>query len=235
LPKKAGSCSALVDEGASDLEPVEVFGQSPVAHLDEAELELHQGEEVLDARPGFAFDPVLFAAFGIDFEDAFQVYPAESAYGAIQVKSKLTKGELRSAFENISSYKKLQKAGTRQTRHGRGFGIIFAYDTESTWARLTAHIQELASQYPRAELPNAIVVLNKGYFLFGDETSARIKNAEFQQIQELRVFGHPDRQGDCLYSAYVILMLLRDGEAPAVPIHAHDIHRVPRSNPSANS
>ena len=66
------------------------FGQSPVAHLDEAELELHQGEEVLDARPGFAFDPVLFAAFGIDFEnqhlappEALRKNPATCSLGPI--------------------------------------------------------------------------------------------------------------------------------------------------------
>jgi hypothetical protein len=44
-------------------------------------------------------------------EEEYQVYPAESAFGAIEVKSKLTKAELTKAFENIASYKQLRKVG----------------------------------------------------------------------------------------------------------------------------
>jgi hypothetical protein len=155
-------------------------------------------------------------------EDAFQVYPSESCYGVIQVKSKLTKAELKNAFANISSYKRLLKTGTKQARHDRGFGVIFAYDTDIEWLKLVEHIKEFAGLYPRAELPNAIVILSKGYFLFGDSTAVQLRNAEVGSIEDLQIHGHPDRQGTCLYYLYVILLaLLRDGEAPTVPVERY--------------
>jgi hypothetical protein len=132
-------------------------------------------------------------------------------------KSKLTKAELSKAFENIASYKKLRKVNTRHARSERGFGIIFAYDSDLEWTQLVDGIESLAPQYSREVLPNLIVVLKKGYFLFGDTSSRKLGNAEIESIQDLLLFGNPDRQGNCLYSFYTALMtLLRDGEAPPV-------------------
>ena len=155
-------------------------------------------------------------------EDAYQVYPVESAYGAIQVKSKLTRQELSKAFGNIASFKRLRKADTRHSRNERGFGIIFAYDSDLEWMQLVDAVKGLASESPRSVLPNLVVVLNQGYFLFGEESASKLQNVEIEAIQDLKVFGSPDRQGRCLYDVYLALMtLLRGGEAPVVPIERY--------------
>jgi hypothetical protein len=83
-------------------------------------------------------------------EDAYQVYPAESAYGAIQIKSKLTKQELAKDFENIASFKRLHKVGDQHPRNDRGFGIIFAYDSDLEWMQLVDTLKDLASKSPRS-------------------------------------------------------------------------------------
>lgn len=151
-------------------------------------------------------------------EDAYQVYAAESAYGAIQVKSKLTRQEIKKAFENIASYKALRKVDTQNVWSERGFGIIFAYDTDLEWMQLVDALKTAASEGSRAVLPNLVVVLNKGYFLFGEGGASKLRNVEIEGIQDLQIFGNPDRQGRCLYDVYSIMMrLLQDGEAPAVP------------------
>ncbi|WP_249415105.1 DUF6602 domain-containing protein [Enterobacter sp. RHBSTW-00994] len=42
-------------------------------------------------------------------QDIYEVLPVEYCYGAIQVKSKLTEKELKSAFNNIVSFKKIKE------------------------------------------------------------------------------------------------------------------------------
>jgi hypothetical protein len=50
----------------------------------------------------------------------------------------------------------------------------------------------------------------------------KLRNVEVEPIQDLTIFGNPDRQGRCLYAAYQALMsLLRDGEALEVPIERY--------------
>jgi hypothetical protein len=155
-------------------------------------------------------------------EDAYQVYPAESAYGAIEVKSKLSRQELRKAFDNIASFKRLRKVGTRDEQSERGFGIIFAYDSDLEWMQLFEAVKELALESSRSVLPNLVVVLNKGYFLFGEDGTGKLRNFEIEAIQDLKVQGRPDREARCLYDVYLVLMmLLRDGEAPPVPIERY--------------
>jgi hypothetical protein len=155
-------------------------------------------------------------------EDAYQVYPIESSYTAIQVKSKLTKKELISAFDNIASFKKLRKVGVRHARNERGFGIIFAYDSDLAWMELVERIKELGLSAPRSVLPNMVVVLNKGYFIFREGNVGRLDNAEIEAIQDLQIMGHPDRQNLCLYGMYQALMtLLEKSEAPSVPLGSY--------------
>jgi hypothetical protein len=152
-------------------------------------------------------------------EDAYQVYPIESSYAAIQVKSKLTKDGLAKAFDNIASFKQLKKVGTRHTANERGFGIIFAYDSDLEWMDLVTAIKELGASSTRSTLPNMIVILNKGHFFFRDGKAAKFRNAEIEAIQDLQIMGHPDRQNHSLFSTYMVLMtLLQESEAPTVPL-----------------
>src|SRR5258708_29064083 len=127
-------------------------------------------------------------------EDAYQVYPIESSYAAIQVKSKLTKKELGNAFDNIASFKKLKRVGAQHTWNERGFGIIFAYDSDMEWMDLIEVIKDLASSSSRSVLPNMVVVLNKGYFTFREDNATKLRNVEIETIQDLQIMGNPDRQ-----------------------------------------
>jgi len=154
-------------------------------------------------------------------EEEYLVYPAESAYGIIQVKSRLTKPELAKAFENIASYKTLRKVGTLRPRSERGFGIIFAYDTDMELPKLRDEIKRLAALQPKEVLPNLIVVLGKMLYYFTDGNVGKLLNADIETIHDLGVAGNPDEQHS-LYGFYSTLMeLLRSGEASPVPIEQY--------------
>jgi hypothetical protein len=151
-------------------------------------------------------------------QDVYEVYPVETCYGAIQVKSKLTKHELQNAFANVSSFKKLSKVGVTKPSSDHGFAVIFAYDTDLEWTEVVDEIKKLSSSVQRQELPNAVVILSKGLFLYGDGTAGKFLNQEIETLAELKVHGFPDRMNQCLYSLYSILLtLLRSSEVCPVP------------------
>lgn len=52
-------------------------------------------------------------------QDVYEVLPVEYCYGAIQVKSKLTKKELASGVDNIASFKRLRRMNSN---HGFLYG-----------------------------------------------------------------------------------------------------------------
>ena len=67
-------------------------------------------------------------------QDVYEVYPVESVYGVIYVKSILTKKELQSGLKNLASFKKLDRparfnAGFFVGRPGaeRGFALLFGF------------------------------------------------------------------------------------------------------------
>ena len=60
--------SHQVDQRAGGEQPAEVFCQSAITHLAEAELELDQREDMLDPRTRLALDAVLFAHLRVGLE-----------------------------------------------------------------------------------------------------------------------------------------------------------------------
>ncbi len=154
-------------------------------------------------------------------EDEYRVYPSESAYGAIQVKSRLTKAELKNAFENIASYKRSTQGPRSSSTSDRTSAITFVYATDLKPAKLCDDIKNLAALHTKEVLPNLIVVLGKGLFFFGDGNSGKLQNTDIETIQDLKVFSSPNRQ-QCLYGFYTTLMeLLRSGEAPPTPVERY--------------
>jgi len=144
-------------------------------------------------------------------QDVFEILPVECCYGTIQVKSKLTKKELSSAFDNIRSFKKLKKSETNKTMYIRGeeeqascFGIIFAYESDLDWADLVIEIKNNSQLSERKHLPNAIFILSKGFFMFGDDKFGSVYNSDIENFSSIKVYGHPDRDGMCLYNFYDI-------------------------------
>lgn len=167
-------------------------------------------------------------------QGVYEVLPIEYCYGAIQVKSKLTKNELKSAFKNIHSLKSLHRlSSTNNPRFFSNnsiqddvFGIIFAYDTDMDWMDLVKELENQAKSFNRNCLPNAVFILSKGCFLFGDDKSASFYNSDIKNLSEIRVHGRPDRQGLCLYILYDIVfkLLKKTRAAEAFP---NDYYRLP--------
>ena len=146
-------------------------------------------------------------------QNVYEVLPVEYCYGAIQVKSKLSKKELKSGFENIASFKRLRRVNTSQNYFVRqrdkiqaeGFGIIFAYDTDMDWTDVVAELECHAKTYDKSVLPNAVFILSKGFFLFGSESFGSIYNTDINGVNKIQIYGNPDRQGYCLYQLYEIV------------------------------
>ncbi|MDF3863182.1 hypothetical protein P3W53_01820 [Pseudomonas denitrificans (nom. rej.)] len=162
-------------------------------------------------------------------QNIYEVLPVEYSYGAIQVKSKLTPKELKSAFENISSYKKLKRLqpdgiewqASSSNRQDDGFGVVFAYDTEMDWKDIIEELESISSSYNNSELPNAIFILSKGYFLFGDDEFASAYSSHIKGFKEIKIYGHPDYQGHCLYKLYDVIfnLLIATRNQSALPHH----------------
>ena len=145
-------------------------------------------------------------------QDVYEVLPVEYCYGAVQVKSKLSKKELKSAIDNIASFKRLRRLTSSQNYfveqdgkiQNEGFGIIFAYDTDMDWADIVAELELHAQTYDRSVLPNAVFILSKGFFLFGGESFGSAYNSDIEGFDKIQIYGSPDRQGCCLYQLYEI-------------------------------
>lgn len=65
-----------------------------------------------------------------------------------------------------------------------------------------------AQNYERGELPNAIFILNLGYFLFGDGNIYTAFNKDIRKLSSVEISGIPDYEGLCLYAFYEIVFEL---------------------------
>lgn len=167
-------------------------------------------------------------------QGVYEVLPVAYCYGAIQVKSKLTKSELKSAFLNIQSFKQLHRLKAQQSPYtdptdltqNEGFGIIFAYDTDMAWEDLVAELKFHAQTCDRRFLPNAVFILTKGSLRFGDDKFGSVYNSHIKEFGKIAVYGNPDRQGLCLYSLYSVVfeLLTNTRTQEALP---HNYFRLP--------
>lgn len=151
------------------------------------------------------------------FPGVLEHYPAESVHGVIQVKSRLTSKSLQEALENIASYKRLERPTSVVSENGmgffqsptqKGFGVIFAYESDLTWQELVSVLEHWANSQPSRIWPNAVVVLRSGFFRYGQDNRAVLVSDDLEKITNPTVFGFPDRNDSCLYSLYLMLMNL---------------------------
>ena len=150
-------------------------------------------------------------------EDIFEVLPIETVYGVIQVKSRLNRNEIKDGLANLASFKRLERqtGGRVEIRFGEqreksGFGILFAYSSDLKWHEIHQEIESFAKSHPRTEWANAICILNRGYFLHGSNTMGSALNSHLEAVEELQLYGIPDRQSAALFAFYdVLLTLLR--------------------------
>ncbi|MCW1433722.1 hypothetical protein OLN68_06200 [Citrobacter freundii] len=164
--------------------------------------------------------------------DIYDVYPSENVYGVIQVKSNLTSKELRSAINNIASYKKLKRKKDTQgffinKKSFSGFGVVFAYETEMHWGDIASILDEEIKSNESRLLPNMIFILNKGYFLFGSDSEYLSYNSDRMiDATDMIVHGFPDRDGCSLANFHsVMITLLNNTQKGSVDIS--DYYRLP--------
>jgi hypothetical protein len=80
------------------------------------------------------------------------------------------------------------------------------------WGEIVDALETFARNERRRILPNAVHILDSGFFLFGDE-KASCFNEDQEAISELQVYGFPDREGLGLFHFYShLLMLMRTTE-----------------------
>jgi hypothetical protein len=162
-------------------------------------------------------------------EGGYEVFPVESVYGVIQVKSRLNKNEIRGGLENIASFKRLEridepKTGisvTNEDKSSCGFGLLFAYDSDLEWLDIIREIESFAEANPNKVWCNAVFILNKGVFLHGDDSAGYKLNPHLERVSKLQMYGLPDREGLCLYDFFSSLLLLLSMTEVALP----DINR----------
>jgi hypothetical protein len=151
-------------------------------------------------------------------DGGYQVLPIESVYGVIQVKSRLTKKAIREGLKNLASFKTLTKIQEpahgvvsgyyNSNRSSKGFGVLFAYDSDLEWGDVVQEMQSFADANKRDLLCNAVFILKKGFFLHGDGTNACKLNPHIDQLHAIKIHGYPDRDGSCLYQFMTSLLLM---------------------------
>ena len=154
----------------------------------------------------------------------YKVFPVETVYGVMQIKSNLTKTELKKGLENIASYKKLQR---KQVSYGinigklksnRGFGILFAYDSDMEWKDIIKETKNFAKNNPKEVWCNCIVILNRGIITYGNKDIGGIYNYIHDNTDEVCVYGN-DTSIETLYYLYTdILELLNTTNVQDVDI-----------------
>lgn len=162
-------------------------------------------------------------------ENVYQVLPVESTYGTIQVKSKVTRQDIRDGLQNIATYKGLRRVSTEggavysgRTKSRHGFGILFAFDTDLDWSDLLNEIKTFAQNNPKHLWCNAVFVLSKGLVLYGDNQRAAYLNDDIAAVTELQMHGRPDRAGLCFYNLHCVLLdLLKNTHIQPPPVESY--------------
>lgn len=117
--------------------------------------------------------------YKIPFGDAYAMFPCDTVYGNIEIKSYLNQDELKKAIENLKSLKMLQRkdasvynitphraidfAGAEKKKTNHYLTCIFAYDSLSA-DTLLEHIKNLHED--AKYLPEMIVLWEKHCILF---------------------------------------------------------------------
>lgn len=138
-----------------------------------------------------------------------QLFPIESVYAVIEVKSMLNKEKLKESFDNIKAVKRLTRVGGfTKTLHGTvvypppppPIGIVFAFNS-TRLATLKKNLKEFQYNVDPSCWVDIICVLNKGVIFFGDAQILSL-NLHIDSTIEQSVL---DSKEDALYNFYVIL------------------------------
>lgn len=156
--------------------------------------------------------------------DSVQVYPIESVYGVIEVKSSLSKPELFKALDNIKSVKELRPEGNRvhqmpglivSSERPMPFGIAFAYRLAgNSLNSLCENLKEWEAGASPEYWPNLIVVLDEGIIYHRKGFTNCIKSEE---IDNRCLASYVAFEKDSLFQFYICLLDLCSGMKLEVP------------------
>lgn len=136
--------------------------------------------------------------------DSTKVIPIECVYAVIEVKSVLTKEELRKSIKNIYSVKKLQKNTVTGVSYPTA-GLIFAYDSDSSFNTIYKNLVELSQEFEPENRVSCVCVLNKGIII-------PINKHGLNKVSLLpsldTVYALMNNEEDSLLLFYLILMQL---------------------------
>ncbi len=113
-----------------------------------------------------------FDSIPLLYDSKVQVYPIDSIYGIIEVKSKLSKTKLIEGLDNIKSVKELTPNDyivkknlfiQQSYKRPKPFGFLFAYSlSDNSLDSLTKNLIEWEKSNPPEMWPNLIIVLGEG-------------------------------------------------------------------------
>jgi hypothetical protein len=148
-------------------------------------------------------------------QNVYEVYPIESVYRVVQIKSLLNAKELTSALNNLATFKTLERPAspgfigfTNRIPSQCGFAMLFAYKTDMQWGEIVRALEAFARSEHRRILPNAVHILDSGFFLFGDDQKASCFNQDQEAIRDPKIHGFPDREALGLFHFYSHLLAL---------------------------
>lgn len=96
--------------------------------------------------------------------DNTKIVPIESVYGVVEVKSTLTKEELRKCVKNIESVRKLEKKTISDFSFPTA-GLVFAYDSDASLETVYKNLNEISADVEVDKRISCVCVLNKGIIL----------------------------------------------------------------------
>ncbi len=156
------------------------------------------------------------------YDDNVQIYPIESVFGVIEVKSQLSKTELIKSLENIKSVKSLcpTESVTKTTNsfismtypRPKPFGIVFAYSlSNNSLESLLDNLREWEKENSKEHWPNLVVVLGEGVlYHYGDgmKNSSLFSNEEISKATGPSYLAY---KKDTLFHFYSTLIDLCSG------------------------
>ena len=113
-------------------------------------------------------DVIVYDAFNCPVYRASEsagIYPSDNVAAIVEVKSRLTREQMRRAFENIAETKSLKKrhAGEPPFRT-QTYGCVFAFDTDLSLERTSDVYVELVREFGLGRHPDLLVILDKAVF-----------------------------------------------------------------------
>lgn len=150
------------------------------------------------------------------YSNDIQIYPIESIFGVIEVKSRLSKAKLIESLENIKSVKSLVPNESCTVKNSfmintylrpKPFGIVFAYSLcNNSLESLLENLKEWEKENDRMLWPNLIAVLNEGIIYHYGEGMKNTSIFTNDEILNAISASYLAYQKDTLFHFYSILI-----------------------------